>query len=258
MVMEQVQKIYKLPLYELHKLAPNVAWNNPPPFSPNLSPVEVCHVIGEWYVAHSSEIQRRNAGQFFSPPIIAHYMANLAGILDNQVRILDPGAGIGILACAVCEAAVQQNVCTLSIVAYEADPVLALLCSSTLNYTRDLFYEHGIELSIELHQQDFVEAMAEQIAPISLWSNDTSLQHPFDLVILNPPYFKVNQKDVRAQLVKDIAYGRTNMYTMFMSLAASSLRPEGRFISITPRSFASDAYFKHFRQQFFNIVSVQI
>src|SRR5207249_3889612 len=107
MVMEQVQrhKAHELPLYQLRKLAPDKSWSNPPIISPNLSPVEICHALSEWYVAHSNEAQRRNAGQFFTPPIVARYMANLAGMLHSQVRILDPGAGVGTLACALCEAA---------------------------------------------------------------------------------------------------------------------------------------------------------
>ena len=216
MVLEQTQNIkdYELPLHKLHDLAPDIPWSDFSRLSPGASPIEVCQIIGEWYANHSNKARKHFAGQFFTPPIVARYMANLAGILQNQVRILDPGAGIGILACALCEAALQQHTSSLSIVAYEADPVLAPLCSFTLNYIQNILHEQGIELSFELHQQDFVAAIAEQT--ISLWSDDTKPQHPFDLVILNPPYFKVNQKDMRAQLVKDIAHGCTNMYTMFM------------------------------------------
>jgi adenine-specific DNA-methyltransferase len=256
MVMEQVRKVkaYKLPLDELHNLAPDILWGEPPTISSDLSPIEVCQIIGEWYVAHSSETRRHNSGQFFTPPIVARYMTNVAGVLHNDARILDPGAGVGILACGICEAAIVYKLAALSIVAYESDPVLHALCSFTLNYARDLLHDHGIGLSIELYHQDFIEAMAEEITQISLWSSDPRPQQPFDLAILNPPYFKVNQTDIRARLVKDIAHGLTNMYTMFMSLAASSLRVGGHFVSITPRSFASGTYFRHFRQQFFSTI----
>ena len=260
MVMEQVRnlKIYELPLEELHNLAPDVPLGDAPTISSDLSPIEVCQIVGEWYIAHSSEARRHNAGQFFTPPIVARYMANIAGALNNDARILDPGAGIGILACAICEAAIVYNINTLSIVAYESDPVLYTLCSFALNYARDRLHAHGIELTIELYRQDFIEAMAEEITQISLWASGPRPQQPFDLAILNPPYFKVNQTDFRAKLVKDIAQGRTNMYTMFMSLAASSLRIGGRFVSITPRSFASGAYFRYFRQQFFGAISPEL
>ncbi len=258
--MEQVRKVrtYKLPLDELHNLAPDISWGNAPTISSDLSPIEVCQIVGEWYVAHSSEARRHNAGQFFTPAIVARYMTNVAGILHNDARILDPGAGVGILACAICEAAIVYKLAALSIVAYESDPILHALCSFTLDYTREQLHEHGIELSIELYHQDFIEAMAEEITQISLWSSGLRPRQPFDLAILNPPYFKVNQTDTRARLVKDIAHGRTNMYTMFMSLAVSSLRVGGHFVSITPRSFASGAYFRRFRQQFFGAITPEL
>ena len=260
MVMEQVQrpKFYTFSLDELYNLAPDISWRDAPTISSDLSPIEVCQILAEWYVVKSDETRRHDAGQFFTPPIVARYMANLAGILHDHTRILDPGAGIGILACAICESARIQKVPNLSIVAYESDPVLNALCSFTLNYARELLKEHGIELSFELHRQDFIEAMAEQISQTSLWSGGLQPQQPFDLVILNPPYFKVNQKDARARLVKDIAYGRTNVYTIFMSLAASSLRVGGHFVSITPRSFASGTYFQHFRRQFFSMITPEL
>jgi adenine-specific DNA-methyltransferase len=260
MVMEQVRKSksYALPLDELHILAPDIPWNHTPAISPDLLPVEVCQILGEWYAANASETRRHDAGQFFTPPIVARYMANQAGGLHDQMRVLDPGAGTGILSCAICELAVAQKISRFSIIAYESDPVLSILCSFTLNYARDFLEEHGIELSIKLHRQDFIEAMAEQISQTSLWTDELQPQQPFDLAILNPPYFKVNQKDTRARLVKEIAHGRTNIYTIFMSLAASSLRIGGRFISITPRSFASGTYFQHFRHQFFNTITPEL
>lgn len=260
MVMEQVQNVndYKLLLHKLHNLVPDIALNDFPTLSPGFSPIEVCQAIGQWYGNHCNEARRHDAGQFFTPPIVARYMTNVAGRLLDNARVLDPGAGVGILACAVCESAKVQKLTTLSIVAYESDPILYTLCSFTLNYARNFLQEYGIALSIELYQQDFIEAMAEQITQTSLWSNGLRPRQPFDLVILNPPYFKVNQKDTRARLIKDIAHGRTNMYTIFMSLAASALRVGGRFVSITPRSFASGAYFRHFRQQFFSAITPEL
>lgn len=260
MATEQVwaNKSYEFPLEEIHKLAPDIHWKYLPVIAPTLSPVEACQVIGEWYRACSSDARRVNAGQFFTPSTIAHYMALIGGEFENGMHILDPGAGVGILTSAICEKAIQQKLNKIFITVYESDPVLYVLCRWMLTRTQDILNEHGIDTSIELYQQDFVEAMAEKNMSLSLWSQDSHLKHSFDLVILNPPYFKVNQKDPRAHLVKDIAQGRTNMYTIFMSLAASALRVGGRFVSITPRSFASGAYFKHFRQEFFNTIEPEL
>ena len=81
MVMEQVQNVkdYKILLHQLHNVAPEIAWSDFPASSPGTSPIEVCHIIGEWYVHHSNVARRHDAGQFFTPPIVARYMANVAG-----------------------------------------------------------------------------------------------------------------------------------------------------------------------------------
>lgn len=257
MVMEQVRhtKICELPIEALRSLAPDISWKAVPTISRDLLPTDVCQIVGNWYIESSSEARRYQAGQFFTPAIVARFMANLAGTLHEQAYILDAGAGVGMLACALVELAKLQNISPLRIVIYESDPVLHTLCSFTLDYARSYLQNHHLDVTLEIHLQDFLEAMASQFTSLSLWSSNLRPERLFDLAILNPPYFKVNQADRRAKIVKDIAFGRTNMYTMFMSLAASSLRIGGTFISITPRSFASGAYFKQFRQQFFGMLS---
>ena len=110
MVLEQTQNIkdYELPLHKLHDLAPDIPWSDFSRLSPGASPIEVCQIIGEWYANHSNKARKHFAGQFFTPPIVARYMANLAGTLHDNARVLDPGAGVGILACAICESAKVQ------------------------------------------------------------------------------------------------------------------------------------------------------
>ncbi len=260
MTMEQVQhgKMYDIPLQELQVVAPDIQWKDPPIISSNLTPTEVCQIVGDWYVQCSSPARRQSTGQFFTPPAIAHHMARIAGALDNQDHILDPGAGVGMLSCALCETALQQELSALSITAYEVDPILHTLCLFTLNYAREKMLEHNLDIHIAVHNRDFIDASAEHVSQESLWSEKFQTAQTFDLTILNPPYFKVNQKDSRAKLIKDIAHGSTNMYTIFMSLAVTRLKTGGRFISITPRSFASGAYFKHFRRYFFHTITPEI
>ena len=103
MATEQVRRgsNHELPLQELYTLAPDIKWEYLPAISATLSPVEVCYVIGEWYRACSSDTRRHSAGQFFTPPPVARYMATIAGEFENGMRVLDPGSGVGILASAI-------------------------------------------------------------------------------------------------------------------------------------------------------------
>jgi len=165
-------KSYELPLQELRRLAPDLEWRYLPAISSTYSPVEICQIVGEWYRACSNDTRRHNAGQFFTAPPVARYMASIVGRLENGMHILDPGAGVGMLASAICEAALQQKLSTISITAYETDPALHLLCLRTLTYISDILREYGIEVSIEVHQSDFLEAMAEKVQHVSLWSQE--------------------------------------------------------------------------------------
>jgi len=63
----------------------------------------------------SSQEYRKERGQFFTPPEVATFMAELsANQRESPTRILDPGAGLGILSCAVCERRAQDDTITES------------------------------------------------------------------------------------------------------------------------------------------------
>ncbi|MBN1340853.1 MAG: Eco57I restriction-modification methylase domain-containing protein, partial [Bacteroidales bacterium] len=79
---------------------------------------------------------------------------------------------------------------------------------------------------------------------------------PFDIVISNPPYFKLSIDDKRAIVAKVIVNGHPNIYAIFMALSAKLLKENGELIFITPRSFAAGGYFKIFRQYFFRIIDL--
>jgi adenine-specific DNA-methyltransferase len=73
----------------------------------------------------------------------------------------------------------------------------------------------------------------------------------FDLVIMNPPYFKVRKDSESAQAMAHIVYGQPNIYAFFMAVAADLLRDGGEMVAITPRSYFNGPYFKRFRKWFF-------
>jgi adenine-specific DNA-methyltransferase len=78
----------------------------------------------------------------------------------------------------------------------------------------------------------------------------------FDVVISNPPYFKLSIEDKRAIAGKVVVNGHPNIYAIFMALGARLLKEGGELIIITPRSYASGGYFKAFREFFFPLIEV--
>ena len=66
--------------------------------------------LGQWYLSRASEAQRRKLGQYFTPVEVARFMAQMYRPTTERLRVLDPGAGMGILACALCESLVVSIV----------------------------------------------------------------------------------------------------------------------------------------------------
>src|SRR6266498_4841001 len=67
--------------------------------------------------------ERSKIGQFFTPAMIARYMASLFQHVGPEVRILDPGAGAGVLFASLVEALVSGVAPphSITVVAYEND-----------------------------------------------------------------------------------------------------------------------------------------
>lgn len=211
-----------------------------------LTPSFFCERQAEIYINNSSQACRKKNGQFFTPVPIAKFMASLAKEdYGESINILDPGAGLGILSCSVCEIlAKQKSIKKIKITAYENDASLVKLLNESLLHTREWLYQEGITLKYEVIEKDFILSNAEQ-----------KEKQQFDLVISNPPYFKINKHDPRAQAIAEFVHGQPNIYFLFMGLSAKLLKKGGVFVFITPRSFATGTYFRVFRKIFFDFMS---
>lgn len=181
-------------------------------------------------------------------------MADLASPeFTEHLRILDPGAGMGILACALCESLALRYPALRSIdlITYELDPTLEPLLRCSLDALQRWLKSRQIDLRYVIYLKDFVLDCAGVLHRSIRLFDDEKLPGDRDIVIMNPPYFKVAKSDPRACAVASIVYGQPNIFSFFMALGAAMLRPGGEYISITPRSFAAGAYFQRFREYFF-------
>ncbi len=200
------------------------------------------------YMEQTEEAARKNRGQFFTPESVARYMASMFQNIPNDIRLLDSGAGLGILIAAVCDrvAKVEQP-CKIEAVLFETDSDAASHLSSVVNRCEQSLENRGHRLTAEVREEDFV----------SNWeTNDQSLfagsaNEPFDLAIMNPPYFKIRANSYHASVARRLGSSQPNIYSLFMALAIEQLRPGGELVAITPRSFCSGLYFRDFRKWLF-------
>ena len=224
------------------------------------TPVEYAELLGESYLAFAKQDDRKNVGHYLTPASVANFMAGCAVYSKTVVRILDPGSGTGILSAAVCEAACKGRVVnSLHIDAYETDRLLAGLSHLVLAFSRYWLSQRGVALTFDVKHDDFVLEYSDVLEPPA--KNNGHGKRPneilgkYDLVISNPPYFKIGKADPRAIAGSSVVHGQPNIYSLFMAISADLLSESGRLVYIVPRSFSSGPYFRRFREIFFQRVT---
>ncbi|MEK7311939.1 MAG: N-6 DNA methylase, partial [Chloroflexota bacterium] len=201
------------------------------------SPVAVCHWLGRLYSIHASSAYRKTHGQFFTPPPVAHFMARLCAPLQEAARVVEPAAGTGILIAALAESLTRQQSCrNWHVTAYEIEAAIRPALALGLGYTRHWLNERNISFDFEIKLDDFITANASALRPAPLLET-ASADDPPQLVIANPPYFKIPKADPRVVLLPEVVHGQPNIYALFMASAAKILSLNGQLVFITPRSW---------------------
>jgi adenine-specific DNA-methyltransferase len=197
--------------------------------------------------------KKAELGQFLTSASLANMMASMFETKRRHIRLLDPGAGSGILTAAFLVRQVESQVSleSVSVIAYEIDPLLKPYLEKTMDYCRSFCKENGIRLDYEVRQADFISECADRG---SLF--DTSVEWA-DCVIMNPPYRKINSASATRKQLRCLGIETSNLYTAFMLLAARLLKNNGEFVSINPRSFCNGPYFRPFRREFLRLLSLR-
>jgi adenine-specific DNA-methyltransferase len=178
--------------------------------------------------------RKQTWGQYFTPPLLASFMASLAvdvgRRVDQCVRLLDPGAGTGALGLALArELLEQRTVERVELYCVEPEPEARRELEHALMVATQ---EFGGRLQATSWAHDFLDFAGSRLG-----------LPPIDIAIANPPYFKLSPSDPRGG-------DAPNIYARFMDVAAGLLREGGRLCFVVPRSYASGLYFRRFRQRF--------
>jgi len=199
--------------------------------------------------------QRSRMGQFFTPPSVARFMASLFGNSSPELRLLDAGAGVGTLTAAFVEEVCQRDARprSISVIAYELEPLLVEYLHSTLVECQEVCQEHGVELVGKVLEEDFISAGVEMMRgglfPVERYS--------FNRAILNPPYKKIRSDSRHRHLLSSIGIETGNLYSAFLAIAIDLLESGGELVAITPRSFCNGPYFKPFRKLFLKAMALR-
>jgi adenine-specific DNA-methyltransferase len=206
------------------------------------------------FFASADPRHQKDMGQFLTPPHVADLMAAKFNIRSSDIRLLDAGAGLGILSGAFVRRQLQKKMPPkrIDVTAYELDPALIEGIEETYEACRIACQRVGVHFSATIHNADFIVEASEMLR------NDLFSKCPqvFDAAIVNPPYGKLSTASEWYRLLHAVDAETTNLYTAFLSLIIRMLRPHGELVAITPRSFCNGPYFKPFRRRLLKDMSL--
>jgi adenine-specific DNA-methyltransferase len=220
-----------------------------------IEPVHTLDQIRKSLNGATSRADRSEIGQFLTPVAIAQFMSSMLETGPQEVRVLDPGAGAGVLLAACVETLISRVNPPLSVqvVAYETDNAILPHLEDTLEKCQSLCISNGIEFHGIIKNEDFVAAAMTEINGSLFLAPGMRFTH----VILNPPYKKINSQTAMSRMLYSSGIEVANLYAVFVWLSMLLLEQSGQMVAITPRSFCNGPYFTKFRATFLRTMSLK-
>lgn len=188
---------------------------------------------------------RKKKGQFFTSLETAQYMAGMFDIsrLSGHIKVLDPGAGSGILSAALVDRLNEvENITGIYLTCYETDLEIQPLLQNNLALIKE---KSIIPLEYQLITDDYIVTQKHD------FENDlfASASPPkYDLIIANPPYLRVSRDAPATLAMPTVVHGASNLYFLFASMSLFNLKHDAEMVYIIPRSWTSGSYFSYFRK----------
>lgn len=189
-------------------------------------------------------------GQFMSPAPICLFMASLFDSLKSDIKLLDPGSGVGSLSAAFIDRALSLGVKRMEVDLYEIEDVMLPFLDKTLKYCADNF---GKNFSYKINKKDYIIEASLLIDNIFNRDEIASYSH----VIMNPPYKKILSSSPHRTSMSNAGIETVNLYSGFVALALKQLKPEGELVAIIPRSFCNGPYYQPFREQLLSETAIK-
>lgn len=227
----------------------------------NQSLTDYAETLSDWYIRHQPRDYRKKRGQYFTPKKVSEFMAQLVDDIPSakELRILDPGAGVGNFESALCEYTMSKtSKVRLSFDLYENCEDIIPLLELNMRTCQEIMASKGLGISYRIFKENFILARIAE-SWVEARNRAESDHSRYDLVICNPPYYKLKRNSPEAIAMNEIVKGQPNIYVLFMAMAAKLMSNQGQLVVLTPRSYCTGNYFSEFRKWFFSqIVPVRL
>ncbi len=202
-----------------------------------------------------SQNRRHELGQFLTPHPVADFMASLFETRWQELNLLDAGAGDGALSAALVRrlGISRHKPKRISVTAYELDKTLIESLHATLRDCQQVCERSGIQFSATVFNEDFIATAVPMVRDELFIRRELS----FNAAIVNPPYRKIRSDSSTRLLLRSAGIETGNLYAGFVALITKLLADRGELVAITPRSFCNGPYFKPFRTDFLETMSLR-
>lgn len=194
------------------------------------------------------DAEKRELGQFFTPPPLASFIASFFTRALSDWRVVDAGAGSGVLTLALLQKVLAQKPRPMSfhVTAYEIDPAAVAQLREALETCASLCEPCGVKFSSEIRTVDFIEHTTASLEPGFF----APALKTFNAAIVNPPYRKLAVGSRPHRQLREIGIDVSNLYSGFLALLSRLLESDAELVAIVPRSFCNGPYFRAFRRDF--------